>query len=145
MRFITNAQWALLTELIFQQAQSSSLWLKLFLINQKELTEFLGNENENEEQLLQRLQIYHLILTPSFSIQQVLSNQNQISKSMKDKDSLSEYIFHWILGKGRFGRVYHVTHQGLKEDFAMKVLNKSFIFKKGLSQNILIEKNLLMI
>lgn len=64
---------------------------------------------------------------------------------MQNKDQLSEYVFHRILGKGKFGRVYHVSHQRLKEDFAMKVLNKSFIFKKGLSENILIEKNLLML
>ena len=48
-----------------------------------------------------------------------------------------------VLGKGAFGRVYLVKHINEKY-YALKVIAKKEILKYNLTENVLLEKNILM-
>lgn len=100
------------------------------------------NENMNYKDFLENEKKFYEKSLENF----VRSTNIDSSKTIKtQKINISNFYIHSKIGQGSFGEVFLVQKNGKNTFYAMKVLEKSKIFKKNLKKYAITERNVLSV
>ena len=72
-----------------------------------------------------------------------MGNLSSTSETPSQKVSKTSFTFHYIIGRGGFGKVWKVTYKHTQYTFALKEMSKVKIIDRKSEQSILSERHLL--
>lgn len=74
---------------------------------------------------------------------QVLEDEETLIVDCNVQVNKQSYIFHYVIGKGGFGKVWKVELRKTRQSFAMKEMSKAKVIAKRSVNSVMNERNLL--